>query len=304
MKISHANLTGSMHIETLKTFLDLVDTGSFSRAAQMNYVSQSAVSQQLKALETRYGCVLVERGAHRRAVLTDAGRVFYADCKDLLERFQRLEDRLRDRSAPIGGTVRVATVYSVGLHALPPYLTQFLKACPQVKVHVEYSRTNRICDALVHDLLDIGIIALPVPTAAVTVIPWREERLVLVCPPGHRLARKRQIGLDLLQGEPFIAFERDIPTRKTVDRLLRAHGVAVRTVMEFDNIETIKRSIEVGSGVSILPEPTVANETRSGLLTPVRLAGGPFTRQLAIVHRRGRVLTAAAHEFIRMLTRS
>jgi len=177
----------------------------------------------------------------------------------LLERFQRLEGRLRDRAAPIRGTVRIATVYSVGLHALPPYLTRFLKAFPQVKAHVEYSRTNRICDALAHDLLDVGIVAVPLPRTAVTVIPWRDERLVLVCRPDHRLARKRSVSLALLQGEPFIAFERDIPTRKTIDRLLRAHGVTVRTVMEFDNVETIKRSVEVGSGVAILPEPTVAN---------------------------------------------
>ena len=292
-----------MHIETLKTFVDLVETGSFGGAAQANYVSQSAVSQQVKALEARYGCVLVERGAHRRLALTDAGRLFYAECKELLERFQRLEGRLRDRSAPVRGTIRIATVYSVGLHALPPYVTQFLTTCPQVKVHVEYSRTNRICDALVHDLIDIGIVALPLPRTAVTVIPWRQERLVLVCRPDHRLAQKRPVSLARLQREPFIAFERDIPTRKTVDRLLRAHHVAVQTVMEFDNIETIKRSIEVGSGVSILPETTVVNEMRSGLLATVRLAGGPFTRQLGIVHRRGRVLTGAAREFVAMLTR-
>jgi DNA-binding transcriptional LysR family regulator len=291
-----------MHIETLKTFVDLVETGSFGGAAQINFVSQSAVSQQLKALEARYGCVLVERGAHRRLALTDAGRLFYAECKDLLERFQRLEGRLRERSAPIRGTVRIATVYSVGLHALPPYVTQFLKAFPLVKAHVEYSRTNRICDALAHDVVDLGIVALPLPRTAVSVIPWREERLVLVCRPDHRLARKRPVSLARLQGEPFIAFERDIPTRKTIDRLLRAHRVTVRTVMEFDNVETIKRSVEVGSGVAILPEPTVANETQGGLLAKVTLAEGPFTRQLAIVHRRGRVLTAAARAFVTMLT--
>jgi DNA-binding transcriptional LysR family regulator len=291
-----------MHIETLKTFVDLVETGSFGGAAQINFVSQSAVSQQLKALEARYGCVLVERGAHRRLALTDAGRLFYAECKDLLERFQRLEGRLRERSAPIRGTLRIATVYSVGLNAMTPYVTQFLKAFPLVKAHVEYSRTNRICDALAHDVLDFGIVALPLPRTAVSVIPWREERLVLVCRPDHRLARKRPVSLARLQGEPFIAFERDIPTRKTIDRLLRAHRVIVRTVMEFDNVETIKRSVEVGSGVAILPEPTVANETQGGLLAKVTLAEGPFTRQLAIVHRRGRVLTGAARAFVTMLT--
>jgi DNA-binding transcriptional LysR family regulator len=264
-----------MHIETLKTFRDLVDTGSFSKAAQLNYVSQSAVSQQLKMLEARYDCVLVDRGAHRRVTLTEAGRLFYAECRDLIERFQRLEGQLRDRSTTITGTVRVATVYSVGLHALPPYVTQFMKSCPQVAVHVEYSRTDRICEALAQDTLDLGIVALPLPRASLDVIPWRTEPLVLVCAPGHRLARRRSVGLERLRGEAFVAFERDIPTRKTIDRALRAHRVVVRTVMEFDNVETIKRSVEVGSGVSILPEATVRNEVKNRLLVKIGLIGGP-----------------------------
>jgi DNA-binding transcriptional LysR family regulator len=291
-----------MHIETLKTFIDLVDTGSFSKAAQLNLVSQSAVSQQLKALEARYDCVLVERGARRGVALTDAGRLFYGECKELLERFRRLEGRVRDRSTTIAGIVRVATVYSVGLHALPPYVTRFIKAYPQVKVHVEYSRTNHICDALVTGVLDFGIVALPLPRAGVNVIPWRQEKLVLVCPPGHRLARSGSVRLDRLHGEPFIAFERDIPTRKTVDRILRARQVAVTTVMAFDNIETIKRSVEVGSGVSILPEATVVNEVKSGSLLKVDLAGGPFVRELGIVHRRGRAFSAPARAFVALLT--
>lgn len=304
--ISSANIRPrpltAMHIETLKTFVDLVETGSFSKAAQLNFVSQSAVSQQLKVLEARYDCVLVERGTHRRVALTEPGRLFYGECKALLERFHQLENRLRDRSTTIAGTVRIATVYSVGLHALPPFVTEFLKGHPQVKVHVEYGRTNRICDALVHDELDLGIVALPLPRNGLTVVPWRQEKLVLVCAPAYRLARTRALRLDRLRDEPFIAFEPDIPTRKTIDRLLRSHHVAVRTVMEFDNVETIKRSVEVGSGVSILPEATVVNEVASGLLTRIELTGGPFVRELGIVHRRNRVLTAAARTFIDLLT--
>jgi len=291
-----------MHIETLKTFVDLVDTGSFSQAAALNRVSQSAVSQQLNVLEARYDCVLVERGAHRRVTLTDAGRLFYGECKELIERFHRLEGRLRDRSGTIAGTVRIATVYSVGLHALPPYVTTFLKAHPPVKVHVEYSRTNRVCDDLRHDLLDFGIVALPLPRAGLSVIPWRHEKLVLVCPPDHPLASRRSVRLERLHGEPFIAFERDIPTRKTIDRVLRGHRVAVKIMMEFDNIETIKRSVEVGSGIAILPETTVVNEVASGLLAARDLAGGAFVREVAIVHRRGRVLSAAARAFVALLT--
>jgi DNA-binding transcriptional LysR family regulator len=290
-----------MHIETLKTFCDLVETGSFGTAARLNLVTQSAVSQQLKMLETRYGRPLLERGRHQAVTMTDAGRVFYAECRELLERFRLLEERLRKPSTAISGTVKIATVYSIGLHELPPYVTRFMKAHPHVKVHIEYSRTDKVCAACAASAIDFGIVAFPLRRANVAVISWHEETLVMVCAPDHRLARRRTVHLRQLHGEDFIAFERDIPTRKTIDRILKAHGVVVETVMEFDNVETIKRAVEVGSGVSILPETTVVNEVRNGLLAEVRFADGRFTRTVGIIHRRGRVLSAAAREFVRLL---
>ena len=289
-----------MHIETLKTFCDLAATGSFSKAARLNLVSQSAVSQQVKALEHRYGVVLVERGRGRGPALTDAGRLLYKECTAVLERLRLIEEQLRAPAA-IRGPVKIATVYSVGLHALPPYVTRFLKAHPHVRVNIEYSRTDKVCDACLDDAIDFGIVAFPVRRAALTAIPWHEERLVIVCAPGHRLAKRRTVTLAELQGEEFIAFDRDIPTRRTIDRILKSHAVAVNPVMEFDNIETIKRSVEVGSGLSILPDVTVTSEVRSGLLVARAPVEGPFTRTVGIIHRRGRVLTAAAQEFVRLL---
>ena len=264
-------------------------------------MSQSAVSQQLKALEVRFGSRLLERGSRRGVVLTDAGRQLYAECKELLGRWHALEQRLKQPSAAIAGVVKLATVYSIGLHELPPYVTRFMKAHPQVKVHVEYSRTDKVCQACLDDAIDFGIVAFPLRRANLTVLPWHEERLVLVCPPGHRLARRRRVSVTALAGEPFIAFEPDIPTRKTIDRVLRSHRVAVNTLMEFDNIETVKRSVEVGNGLSILPETTIANEVRSGQLAAVQFTEGPFTREVGVIHRRGRELGAAARAFIATL---
>jgi DNA-binding transcriptional LysR family regulator len=290
-----------MHIETLKTFCDLVETGSFSRAAQLNYVSQSAVSQQIKMLETRYDCVLIARGSGHSTTPTDAGRLLFEECRQLLERLRHVEEQLRHPAATVIGPVRMATVYSVGLHALPPYVTRFMKAHPHVKVHIEYSRTDKICDACLNDSIDLGIVAFPVRRASITAVPWRPEKLVLVCPPGHRLTRTRKVRMSQLVNEDFVAFERDIPTRRTIDRMLKDHGVVVNRVMEFDNIETIKRAVEVGSGLSILPEGTVASEVRSGTLVARELREGPFTRTIGVIHRRGRTLSAAAREFLRLL---
>src|SRR5262245_52707374 len=146
-----------MHLETLKTFCDLVELGSLSRAAKLNRVTQSAVSQQLRALETRYGRRLMERAPRSAAQPTAAGRLFYQELKQLLERFFGLERRLREESDTISGSVRVATVYSVGLHTLPPAMKQALLAYPALNLRLEYRRTDQIYDACLAGEIDFGI---------------------------------------------------------------------------------------------------------------------------------------------------
>ena len=290
-----------MHIETLKTFCDLVETGSFNKAAaaQLHLAVRREPATEGARDSLQPSAARAPDAAGRRAdrCRADLLRGVPGAARPL----PRLEERLKERSATIAGTVRLATVYSVGLHELPPYVTRFMKAHPQVKVHVEYSRTDKVCEACLDGTIDFGIVAFPLRRSNVAVIPWHDEKLVLVCAPNHRLARRRKVSLAQLAGEAFIAFERDIPTRKTIDRLLKTHRVTVNTVMEFDNIETIKRSIEVGSGLSILPDTTVINEVKSGLLVTVDFAEGRFTRAVGVIHRRGRVLSAAAQEFVRLL---
>lgn len=291
-----------MHIETLKTFCDLVETGSFSKAAALNFVSQSAVSQQVKALEIRFEQQLIERGQRHSIRPTEAGRMLYVECKEILERFHLIESRLRTKSEIVTGAIRVATVYSIGLHELPPYVKQFMKSHPQVNVHVEYSRTDKVYEACLNGVIDFGIVALPLRKPNLAVIPFRDDKLVAVCSPDHPLARRRRVSLKRLKGEDFIAFERDIPTRKTIDRILKEHDVTVNTLMEFDNIETIKRSVEVGNGISILPEPAVANEIKNGALIALEFTEGTFTRPIGIIHRKGKLFSAAAREFVELLT--
>jgi DNA-binding transcriptional LysR family regulator len=291
-----------VHIETLKTFCDLIETGSFSKAAALNFISQSAVSQQIQALEKRFDQQLIERRKRNGVTPTEAGKSLYLECKEILERFNAIERRLRASSEVVTGTIRVATVYSVGLHELPPYVKRFIKEHPQVKVHVEYSRTDKVYEACLNNTIDFGIVALPLRKPNLEVISFRHDKLVIVCNPEHALAGRRRVGVKSLEGEDFIAFERDIPTRKTIDRILKQFKVRVNNVMEFDNIETIKRSVEVGIGISILPETAVANEVRGKTIVALDFAEGTFTRPIGIIHRKGKVLSAAAREFVHLLT--
>lgn len=291
-----------MHIETLKVFCDVVETGSFSVAASQNFITQSAVSQQLRTLESKYRCKLLERG-RSGAKPTPAGEILYHASREILDRYREIEARLQETGDTICGSLRVAIVYSVGLHELPPYLKEYLRNFPQVNVHVEYARPNKIYDDTIAGRIDLGIVAYPAKHPQVTVVPFREDRLVVVCPPSHALAAARKVSLARLDGEAFVAYERDIPTRKATDQLFKDRGITVRFSGEYDNIETIKRAVEIGQGVSIVPQAAVQHELEHGTLRVVHLSDETLMRPLGIIYKRGRHLSPAAVKFIEILQR-
>jgi DNA-binding transcriptional LysR family regulator len=294
-----------MHVETLRTFCDLVETGSLSRAAKLNHVTQSAVSQQLRALEERYGRKLVDRAPRVGARPTEAGKAFYDELKPLLGRLDDLEQRLRARSGVVAGNVRLATVYSVGLHTLPRVMKKSLAAYPSLGLRLEYRRTDQVYDACMRGEVDLGIVALPTRRPQLEVVSLGHDELVLVTAPDHPLAKRRRPRLADFDGLPFIAFDRDIPTRKLSDRLLARAGASVVHAMELDNIETIKRCVEAGIGVSLLPAPALTAEVRAGTLRARRLAESPIERPIGALVRsaRTRERSPATRAFLQLLTR-
>jgi len=294
-----------MQIETLKIFCDLVETGSFSQAAERNFVTQSAVSQQVRGLEERFKRRLLERVRGRREVrLTEAGAVFYEESRNVLAAFAQLQERLRSMEGKISGTVRVATVYSIGLHELPPSVRRFMALYPSAKIDLEYSRTTRIVRDVLSGAVELGILAYPERRRGLTIVPLPGDRLVLICPPSHQLAARRKIKATALEGQDFVLFERDIPTRRATDRILKSFGVTVRRVAEFDNIETIKRAVEVGFGLAIVPRPSVLEDERRGGLAVVALSEPEWTRTVGVIHRSDRQPSAAARKFIELLENS
>ena len=291
-----------MHIETLKVFCDVVETGSFSLAASQNFITQSAVSQQLRALEAKYRCKLLER-SRGGAKPTPQGAILYRTSREIIDRYQDVEAELQHSCAVVGGHLRIAIVYSVGLHELPPYLKEYLRNYPEVNVHVEYSRPNKIYENVIAQQIDLGIVAYPQKHPQIVVIPIREDHLVLACPPDHPLANMKRVPVSRLDGETLIGYERDIATRKATDQMLRNHHVTVRYSGEYDNIETIKRAVEIGQGVGIVPLPAVKHEVENGLLKVVRLSDETLLRPLGIIKKRGRHLSPAAEKFVEILRR-
>lgn len=289
-----------MQLESLKVFCDVVETGSFSRAAQLNHVTQSAVSQQIRSLEGRYEQKLLSRSA-RQVTPTLAGERLYRGCKEILTRFNEVEQEIREQGSEVQGTCMVSTIYSVGLHELQSFQRSLLKMHPKVSVRLNYRRSDQVYDDVLLGAAEIGLVAYPQARAGLDVVPVRDDKLTFVCAPGHGLANKAKVTLAQVATLPFIAFDREAPTRRAIDKLFREKGLQFEPTMEMDNVETIKRAVELGLGVAVLPVATVAHEVSSGSLVSKPFAEGTFTRPIGILLRKGKYLDRASQAVLEAL---
>jgi DNA-binding transcriptional LysR family regulator len=289
-----------MQIESLKVFCDLAESESFTVTANINEVTQSAVSQQISSLERQFKSILVER-SKKKFRLTREGQVLYEFSKQIIATYDALHTKLQEIKDVISGTIRIATIYSIGLHDLPPYVKRFLKSYPTVNVHIEYRRANQVYDDVVGNVVDLGLVAYPVRDPKLEIFPLRRDPLVLICHPQHPLARSKTIKLRTLNGQKFIGFEPDIPTRKALDKVLKENSVEVQHVMEFDNIETVKRAVEIDAGVAIVPQTTVIQEVAKQTLAQVLLEDGDLFRPLAAIYKKNKVLSLAMKQFLAIL---
>jgi LysR family transcriptional regulator, transcriptional activator of the cysJI operon len=289
-----------MQIESLKVFCDLAETESFTKAAQINNVTQSAVSQQISSLERQFKSLLIER-SKKRFRLTREGQVLYEYSKQVIQTYDSLQNRLQEIKDIISGTIRVATIYSIGLHDLPPYLKKFLKSYPTVNVHLEYRRANQVYEDVLSNVVDLGLVAYPARDPKIELVPLRKDSLVLICHPQHPLAKYKSVKLAQLAGQKFVSFEPDIPTRKAIDKVLKDHNVEVESVMEFDNIETVKRAVEIEAGISLVPQGTITQEVAKQTLAEVRIDGVELVRPLAAIYKKNKVLSPAMKQFLSIL---
>ncbi|MDR1727130.1 MAG: LysR family transcriptional regulator [Acidobacteriota bacterium] len=289
-----------MQIETLKVFCDLVESRSFSRAAMRNAITQSAVSQQVKNLESRFETQLLRRDG-KSVSPTPVGRLFYERSRVILDSFDQMQFEIKSIGQDMVGSVRVETIYSVGLYEISMVVKNFLRQYPKVNLHVEYSKGARVYEDCLRGVIDLGIVTYPEPRKGLRIIPLPADRLILICAPDHPLAKRRHIDIQKLNGENYIAFEKGLASQRALDGIFREHDIEVRTVMEFDNIETIKRSVEIGAGVSIVPLLSVQKEVQNGLLAQVGFTDKNFYRPLGIIVRTRHPISPAARKFIELM---
>jgi DNA-binding transcriptional LysR family regulator len=289
-----------MHIETLRIFCDLANLRSFSKTAEKHLLSQSAISQQLAQLELTHNCQLLDR-EKRPLELTPAGQSFYQAAKDILDRYQQLKTELNALKSSTGSRINVAAIFSIGMHTLPGYVKKFLVSYPDANVRIEYMSNAKIYELVLTGEIDIGLVAVPKRDKRLDVYDFESEPLVLACSPKHPLSYESQVDIHRLQFEKFIAFEKDTPTRAWIDGILDRYNVVVRPVMEFDNIETIKRAVEINAGVSIVPQTAILQEVSSGTIKAMSFSNENFVRPTGIIIRKGKILGQAGRYLIELL---
>ncbi|HBO56816.1 MAG: LysR family transcriptional regulator [Puniceicoccaceae bacterium MED-G31] len=290
-----------MHVENFKIFSDLVDSQSFSRAAKLNSITQSAVSQQLRAMEKHFNILIVDR-SQKQFRLTREGHKLYDSAKEIIYLYDKLSSELQEMKKIISGTIHISTVYSIGLHELPPYIKKFMSIYPDVNVRVEYRRANMVYEDILTNSIDLGLIAYPQKHKQLEVLPFHDDELILACNPEHPFAHAGEVDIQELNKQKIIGFEPDIPTRKATDKIFKDSNIDIDLVMEFDNVETVKRAVEINAGIAIIPKTTVIREQAQGLLKVVTFKNQTYNRPLALIHRKGRVQTPAMKKLIELLT--
>lgn len=286
-----------------KLFRDVALARSLSRAAAINGISQSAATQHIQELEKRLGAQLLDRST-RPLGLTHAGKLYADLCRDVLRREEDFIVALDEIKAAAEGTVRVASIYSIGLSEMARLRDEFAVACPSAQLHIEYLRPDKVYEAVLQDQADLGLISYPEHRRELTVIPWREERMTVAVYPGHPLADREMLMPKDLDGQDFIAFDDEVIIRRELDRFFRDNGIDISVVMQFDNIQSIKEAVVLGSGLSILPERTMEAEVEQGRLVSIPLHAPELARPTGVVHRRKKKLTRACREFLAIVLNS
>jgi DNA-binding transcriptional LysR family regulator len=281
-------------------YIDLVETESFTQAAQINQVTQSAISQQISAMERLFKALLVQR-SKKQFRLTREGQILYDHAKQIAQTFASLQHKMQEIKDIISGNIQVSTVYSIGLHELPGYVKKFLQVYPTVNVHVEYRHPGEVYEDVMGNVADLGLVACPEKWPGVDTIPLHEYEMVLICAPQHPLARKKSLRVKELAGQRFVSFEADLAIRKAIDRVLRQNAVSVQHAMEFDNIETIKRAVEIEAGIAIVPRSTVVQELAAKTLAELKLEGAQVHCPWAVIHKTHKTLSPAMKQFITVL---
>jgi len=286
-------------LRQMKVFESVARNLSYTRAAAELFLSQPAVSMQVRQLERQLGVPLFER-LGKRVHLTEAGREVYQCSRSVAQQLDEMETLLADLKGLNSGRLRIS-VASTANYFVPNLLATFHKRYPGVTVSLDVTNRETLIGQLSDNTVDLVIMGQPPASLDVDAQAFMENPLVVVAPPGHSLARGKSVPLKRLQEETFLVREPGSGTRIAMERFFSERGIRLKTGMEVGSNEAIKQSVQAGLGLGLLSRATIEQELTLKRLIILQVAEFPIMRHWYIVHRHGKRLPAAAEAFKRFL---
>lgn len=289
-----------MDFDQLRSFVEVARLKNFSRAAGKLGLTQPAISTQIRQLEEDFGVRLFDR-IGKRVFLTQPGILLLEQAEKMLNVQKEAFEALRDLTPNPAGLTLGATEASC-LYLLPTVFAAFKKEHPRVKITIYRDFTTKILKKLREDSVDLGFVSLPVDIREIATIPLFREPIEVAVAVTHPLASQSSVTLEEIARYPWI-FPRASRTRQLIDELFRSIRVPVRVTMELSGVETIKRFISIGLGISLLSRSYAAAEVKAGALKLIPLAEPRLERQLGLAYRTDRYLSRSAQAFIEITKR-
>ena len=288
-----------INLNQLRAFFLTVREKSMTKAAEALFVTQPAVTMQIKALEESLGVKLLKKRG-KLLELTDAGNLLFGYAERVFQVVDEMEHVLRRYSDMSGGSLIIGTTRSFARHLMPGLLSRFQEQFPTVKVSLEVGSSQEIADDLREFRYDLAIIGKLSYGNTLRVIDYSREEFCLVTSPTHRFAAEKTISLKQLKNEPIIIREEGSGSRYAILSLLREHGIIPSVLIEAGSVQFIKEYVMKGRGISFLYVPEVEPEVKMGLLRSLRIEEGPILVQTVIVFPRNVELSLPAREFLRL----
>ena len=276
-----------MELWQLRTFRAVAENLNFTKASEQLFLTQSAVSHQIKALEEEFGVPLIIRGK-RGVKLTDAGKKALVYAEKILDEAEEMREFVAGREKALAGRVRVAAATQALVYLFAPLFEEFMDEFESVEL---VFRTTVSTEQTVEDILngasDVGFASLAVYSPNLEIVELFEDELVLVCGKKHGLANKAEVPIRQLADQRWILFERGASIRRTTDNFFKQNKIEPETALESNDTYFIKIMIEHGLGISLLPAWSVASEIESGELKIVKVKKLNLRRSVAMVSMKG-----------------
>jgi len=290
-----------MDFDQLETFLEVARHASFSRAAEMRFRTQPAISAQIRALEEEVGARLFDRSGGRVS-LTAAGKEFQKYVEETLEARKQMVTHLAEMEHVPRGEIVVGANEGTCLYVLPEVFAEFKKQYGGVAVSIKSAESTKTLESIIDNSVDFGVVSLPVSDNRLTVVPIHRDELVVIAAPRHPLARLKSVPMAEVAKYPLL-LPKSGHTRDALEEIFFERRLKSTISMELDSSELLKRFAAADVGVAFIARSNVADDVRAGLLAAMPLADVTIKRDLALVFRKDKALSRAALAFIDIAVR-